>query len=415
MDLEKIGKYIAGKRKDAGLKQRELAEKLGVSDKSVSKWERGVCLPDVSLYISLCSLLGISINEFIAGEDIGEEEIKEKADDNIISVSKDGKDRRKVLKRVIAVLSVLLLAAAAGFGLFLLKNSAPSDYIVAYDRESAELRTIDLVSGHSMSGMFDWRCGRELKEIQISITAYSRGEKIYEREVGRTFPGGFEKGGGGKIAVVPDFSEWNMKIMITEANGSISWDMDLSEILTGTDEYEYYGRSATSIDSAEKTDITYGKKQAFYALFLGKDGLSALPPDMLLSDGYALKENDVSVLFTVRFSDKSTLDLINESPAAKLILPDGTEKIVDGEIATLRSFSGLEIEPAYLEPSDNEDGWIYRMVFNPSGKVMGADEIVVSFYKDCLKIDSEYYLPKEGVSYNGVLSWAEEKFGYFMK
>ena len=303
MDLEKIGKYIAGKRKDAGLTQRELAEKLGVSDKSVSKWERGVCLPDVSLYISLCSLLGISINEFIAGEDIGEEEIKEKADDNIISVSKDGKDRRKVLKRVIAVLSVLLLAAAAGFGLFLLKNSAPSDYIVAYDRESAELRTIDLVSGHSMSGMFDWRCDWELKEIQIGITAYRRGEKIYDREVGRTFPGGFEKGGGGKIAVVPDFSEWKVRVMITGADGSISWDLDLSEILIGTGEYEYYGRSATSIDSAEKTDLIYGKEQAFYALFLGKDGLSALPPDMLLSDEYVLKENDVSVLFTVRFSD----------------------------------------------------------------------------------------------------------------
>ncbi|MBR0482449.1 MAG: helix-turn-helix transcriptional regulator [Firmicutes bacterium] len=415
MDLQKIGSYISGKRKALGLTQRELAEKLGVSDKSVSKWERGICLPDVSLYLDLCSSLGISINEFIAGEDIGEEEIKKKTDDNIISVSKDGKDRRNVMKRVIAVLSALLIVTAAGLGWVLLKRSSPSDYISAYDRESAELRTIDLVSGHSMSGMFDWRCSRELKEIQIGITAYRRGEKIYDREVGRTFPGGFEKGGGGKIAVVPDFSEWKVKVMITGADGSISWDMDLSEILGGTEEYEYYGRSATSIDSAEKTDLIYGKKQAFYALFLGKDGLSAVPPDMLPSDEYALKRNDVSVLFTVRFSDKSKLELINESPAAKLILPDGTEKIVDGEIATLRSFSGLEIEPAYLEPSDNEDGWIYRMIFNPSGKVMGADEIVVSFYKDCLKIDYEYYLPKEGVSYNGVLSWAEEKFRYFMK
>ena len=47
MDLVKIGKYIAGKRKELGLTQRQLADKLGMSDKSVSKWERGVCLPDV--------------------------------------------------------------------------------------------------------------------------------------------------------------------------------------------------------------------------------------------------------------------------------------------------------------------------------------------------------------------------------
>ncbi len=55
--------------------QKQLAEKLGMSDKSVSKWERGVCLPDVSVYSELCQILGISINEFLAGEDIVRENI----------------------------------------------------------------------------------------------------------------------------------------------------------------------------------------------------------------------------------------------------------------------------------------------------------------------------------------------------
>lgn len=75
MDLVKIGKYIAGKRKDLGMTQKQLAEKLGMSDKSVSKWETGVCLPDVSVYSELCQILGISINEFLAGEDIVRENI----------------------------------------------------------------------------------------------------------------------------------------------------------------------------------------------------------------------------------------------------------------------------------------------------------------------------------------------------
>ena len=75
MDLQKIGTYIAGKRKSLGLTQRELAEKLGMSDKSVSKWERGICLPDVSVYRQLCGILGISLNEFFAGEDLDEQSL----------------------------------------------------------------------------------------------------------------------------------------------------------------------------------------------------------------------------------------------------------------------------------------------------------------------------------------------------
>ena len=70
MDQKKIGKYIADKRKALGLTQVQLAEKLNMSNKSVSKWERGVCLPDVSLYSKLCDVLGISLNEFLAGEDL---------------------------------------------------------------------------------------------------------------------------------------------------------------------------------------------------------------------------------------------------------------------------------------------------------------------------------------------------------
>ena len=68
MDLIKIGKYIAGKRKDLGMTQRQLADKLNMSDKSISKWERGVCLPDVSVYLDLCQILGISPNELLGWE-----------------------------------------------------------------------------------------------------------------------------------------------------------------------------------------------------------------------------------------------------------------------------------------------------------------------------------------------------------
>lgn len=85
MNQEKIGKLIAECRKSKKMTQVELASKLGVTDKSVSKWENGICLPDVSLYKKLCELLGITLNEFFAGEKVTDETFKEVADNNLLN------------------------------------------------------------------------------------------------------------------------------------------------------------------------------------------------------------------------------------------------------------------------------------------------------------------------------------------
>ena len=84
MDQKKIGAFIAECRKKKKLTQRELAEKLGVTDRSVSNWENGVCLPDAGLYRSLCDILQISINELFAGEFICENNYKNIADKNLL-------------------------------------------------------------------------------------------------------------------------------------------------------------------------------------------------------------------------------------------------------------------------------------------------------------------------------------------
>ena len=91
MDQKKIGKYIAEKRKALGLTQVQLAEKLNMSNKSVSKWERGVCLPDVTVYPKLCDALNISLNEFLAGEDLLEVEMIPKSEENLIGFAKANK------------------------------------------------------------------------------------------------------------------------------------------------------------------------------------------------------------------------------------------------------------------------------------------------------------------------------------
>lgn len=85
MDQIKIGKFIAEKRKETNLTQEQLAEKLNISKNAVSKWERGLNLPDVSIMQDLCRILNITLNELFIGEKIQEEAYKEIADNNLLS------------------------------------------------------------------------------------------------------------------------------------------------------------------------------------------------------------------------------------------------------------------------------------------------------------------------------------------
>lgn len=85
VDQEKIGKFIADRRRAQGLTQEQLAERLGISKNAVSKWERGLNLPDVSLMQPLCGILQIDLNELFAGETLGEAEYKAAAEDNLLA------------------------------------------------------------------------------------------------------------------------------------------------------------------------------------------------------------------------------------------------------------------------------------------------------------------------------------------
>ena len=79
MDQVKIGKFIAGERKSKGYTQKQLAEILGISDKTISKWERGNGFPEVSLLLPLCNKLEVSVNELLTGERVSESDYRKKA------------------------------------------------------------------------------------------------------------------------------------------------------------------------------------------------------------------------------------------------------------------------------------------------------------------------------------------------
>ena len=94
MDQNKTGKFIAGERKRKALTQKQLAEALGISDKTISKWERGGGFPEVSLLLPLCRELDITVNELLAGERVAEEDYKKKAEENMMNLVKEAQESR---------------------------------------------------------------------------------------------------------------------------------------------------------------------------------------------------------------------------------------------------------------------------------------------------------------------------------
>ncbi len=132
MNQEKIGKFILECRKAKKLTQSELAEKLGVTDKSVSNWENGRNMPDLSLFKPLCELLDISINDLISGEKVSKDEYQEKLEENIISTI-DYTNKKVVQKNNligIILISFGIMIAITAMSIFPSESSWGSIYSV---------------------------------------------------------------------------------------------------------------------------------------------------------------------------------------------------------------------------------------------------------------------------------------------
>ena len=115
MDQLKIGKFISERRKDRGFTQAQLAELLGVTDRAVSKWETGRSLPDASIMLDLCALLGITVNDLLSGEVIMGNYDKE-MENKIVELvkQKEESDKRLLrIERVLGICCILPLLAAS--------------------------------------------------------------------------------------------------------------------------------------------------------------------------------------------------------------------------------------------------------------------------------------------------------------
>ena len=109
MNLIKIGKFIADCRKEKKITQEQLAEQLYITDRAVSKWERGLSLPDADKMLDLCNILGINVNELLNGEKINMKDNEKKTEELLIELAKQEENKNK---RIIMDMWVLLITAA---------------------------------------------------------------------------------------------------------------------------------------------------------------------------------------------------------------------------------------------------------------------------------------------------------------
>ncbi len=121
MDQIKIGKFIAACRKEQGMTQAVLAEKLGISDRAVSKWETGKSLPDSGIMLELCELLKINVNELLSGERVMAETYDKKAEENLLEMKRQVEEKNRQLLRTEyliggpATVAGLVMCAVAAF------------------------------------------------------------------------------------------------------------------------------------------------------------------------------------------------------------------------------------------------------------------------------------------------------------
>lgn len=295
MDTVKIGKYIAQKRKNLGLTQRDIAEQLGMSDKSVSKWERGVCLPDVSVYMELCRIIGISLNEFIAGVDIEQVELQEKSEQNILDVTKDGNYKKRRLKAIIAVLVCICVAVTSLSGYLLWKRfHVETNYIEPFDENSAEMRILKLVDAGPFV-LYKFSTDKNISQATVMITCYEKGEKKYKHDV-MTY--GFKSDNVSdrantvdsvlKVSSENDSNEKNDWISVTVDEGKATFELM-------EDNVELTGYMCAWADEKEHVDIVKGEEIELLRISYGMDHVEAIMP------GASIGNNEYMYSLSVRF------------------------------------------------------------------------------------------------------------------
>lgn len=126
--IKRIGNFIAEVRKQQNMTQRELAEKIGVSDKTISKWETGKSMPELGYLQQLCETLQINVNELLSGERLSGDDYPRKAEETIMALMKDNETNKKKNIRDM-IIGIVLAVAAFAFMFAMTQSGNPTYYV----------------------------------------------------------------------------------------------------------------------------------------------------------------------------------------------------------------------------------------------------------------------------------------------
>ena len=234
------------------------------------------CAWSVSVYMALCEILGISLNEFIAGEDIEPAEVVQKSEENLIQVTEDGEHRKSKLKKIIVLLAVFG-SVMAGILIYLLtfKNQPRVNYIEPLAQDSTEMNIAGMLSDADGAFLYDYAVDKEIKGISFELAVYKKGVLESESSLGTISWSELEQISlrNGMIAVIPDFQNFKVKLIVAGEGTKFSTEFNILEDVQGRN---YYGRSAKSIDEGKIT-IQPGKEIGILALYYAKNALSVTP------------------------------------------------------------------------------------------------------------------------------------------
>ena len=141
-------------RKEQGLTQRQLADKLLISDKTISKWECGNGMPEVSLMLPLCESLGINLNELFSGEKLTDADYKKKAEENIMNLVKEKSESKKKI-----ILSVIVMVITFMSGVVLIMTSGLLEMPIWFRIHLIVTGAIAIIGGILVATMLDMDAG----------------------------------------------------------------------------------------------------------------------------------------------------------------------------------------------------------------------------------------------------------------
>ena len=213
MNQEKIGKFIAEMRKAKSLTQEQFAEKIGVNSRSVSRWENGRCMPDLSLYESICNILDISINELLSGEKIIKDNYQETFERNVINLIDEVDKKTNIYNLVLKIIIFLISFSIIIFGTYTFYNDyyfveKYDKYTMIIDDQDENFYYYQDIGNKSIGSIVKYYAKEKIDIIfvQSSHTLYQKNysENSYNSECRIT------------IANKNDYESKNIKVYYTE-------------------------------------------------------------------------------------------------------------------------------------------------------------------------------------------------------